>query len=94
MSYVTGSHSFKFGYNHEIGPDGRMGNTHNGDLYQNYNAGRPSTVDVWNTPLEAPAIVDYDSALLPAGHVDDQTADRQSGTAGRVVQRWDARSGG
>ena len=28
MSYVTGSHSFKFGYNHEIGPDGRMGNTH------------------------------------------------------------------
>ena len=39
MSYVTGSHSFKFGYNHEIGPDGRMGNTHNGDLYQNYTAG-------------------------------------------------------
>src|SRR5688500_4787898 len=64
MSYVTGSHSVKFGYNHEIGPDGRMGNTHNGDLYQNYNAGRPSTVTVWNTPLEAPAIVEYDSGLF------------------------------
>ena len=24
VSYVTGSHSVKFGYNHEIGPDGRM----------------------------------------------------------------------
>jgi carboxypeptidase family protein len=63
-SYVTGSHSFKVGYNHEIGPDGRMGNTHNGDLYQVYNAGRPSSVTVWNTPLEAPAIVDYDSAAF------------------------------
>ncbi len=64
MSYVTGSHSFKFGYNHEIGPDGRMGNTHNGDLYQNYTAGQPSSVDVWNTPLEAPGIVDYDAAFF------------------------------
>ena len=64
MSYVTGSHSFKFGYNHEIGPDGRMGNTHNGDLYQNYTAGQPSSVDVWNTPLEAPGIVDYDAAIF------------------------------
>ena len=54
----------KFGYNHEIGPDGRMGNTHNGDLYQNYTAGVPSSVDVWNTPLEAPGIVDYDAAIF------------------------------
>ena len=64
MSYVTGSHSVKFGYNHEIGPDGRMANTHNGDLYQNYTAGQPSSVDVWNTPLEAPGIVDYDAAIF------------------------------
>jgi hypothetical protein len=62
-SYVTGSHSIKIGYNHEIGPDGRMGNTHNGDLYQNYTQGRPSTVTVWNTPLDAPGIVDYDAGL-------------------------------
>jgi len=64
LSYVTGSHSFKFGYNHEIGPDGRMATTHNGDLYQNYTAGAPSSVDVWNTPIEAPGIVDYDSAFF------------------------------
>jgi hypothetical protein len=64
MSYVTGSHSVKVGYNHEIGPDGRMGNTHNGDLYQNYTAGQPSSVDVWSTPQEAPGIVNYDSGLF------------------------------
>ena len=63
-SYVTGSHSVKFGYNHEIGPDGRMANTHNGDLYQNYTAGQPSSVTVWNTPLDAPGIVDYDAAFF------------------------------
>jgi hypothetical protein len=64
VSYVTGSHSVKFGYNHEIGPDGRMATTHNGDLYQNYTAGQPSSVDVWNTPIEAPGIVDYDAAIF------------------------------
>jgi hypothetical protein len=64
MSYVTGSHSVKFGYNHEIGPDGRMSTTHNGDLYQNYTAGQPSSVTVWNTPIDAPGIVDYDAAIF------------------------------
>ena len=64
VSYVTGSHSVKFGYNHEIGPDGRMATTHNGDLYQNYTAGQPSSVDVWNTPIDAPGIVDYDAAIF------------------------------
>jgi hypothetical protein len=64
MSYVTGSHSVKFGYNHEIGPDGRMATTHNGDLYQNYIAGQPSSVTVWNTPIDAPGIVDYDAAIF------------------------------
>ncbi len=64
ISYVTGSHNLKFGYTHEIGPDGRMGNEYNGDLQVNYSAGRPSTVTVYNTPLDAPAIVNYDSALF------------------------------
>ena len=61
--------------------------THNGDLYQNYTAGQPSSVDVWNTPLEAPGIVDYDSGDVPAGHVDVQAADAQSRPAYRMVQR-------
>ena len=87
MSYVTGSHSFKFGYNHEIGPDGRMGNTHNGDLYQNYTAGQPSSVDVWNTPQEAPGIVDYDSGLFMQDTWTFKRLTLNPGPAHRVVQR-------
>jgi hypothetical protein len=64
ISYVTGSHSFKFGYTHEIGPDGRMANEYNGDLQQRYNNGQPNQVTVWNTPLEAPGRVQYDSAFF------------------------------
>jgi hypothetical protein len=64
ISYVTGSHNLKFGYTHEIGPDGRMANEYNGDLQQRYNNGNPSQVTVWNTPLDAPGRVQYDSALF------------------------------
>ncbi len=64
LSYVTGTHNLKFGYTHEIGPDGRMGNEHNGDIQLNYNQGRPSTVTVFNTPLEAPGIVEYDAGFF------------------------------
>ena len=64
VSYVTGSHNLKIGYTHEIGPDGRMGNEYNGDIQLNYNQGRPSTVTVYNTPLEAPGIVEYDAGFF------------------------------
>jgi hypothetical protein len=64
ISYVTGSHNLKFGYTHEIGPDGRMANEYNGDLQQRYNNGNPSQVTVWNTPLDAPGKVQYDSAFF------------------------------
>jgi hypothetical protein len=64
VSYVTGTHNIKIGYTHEIGPDGRMGNAYNGDIQLNYNQGRPSTVTAFNTPLEAPGIVEYDAGLF------------------------------
>jgi hypothetical protein len=64
VSYVTGTHNIKIGYTHEIGPDYRMDNEHNGDIQLNYNAGRPSTVTVYNTPLNAPGVVEYDAALF------------------------------
>ncbi len=64
VSYVTGTHNIKVGYTHEIGPDGRMGNEYNGDIQLNYNQGRPSTVTVYNTPLEAPGIVEYDAGFF------------------------------
>jgi hypothetical protein len=64
ISYVTGSHNLKFGYTHEIGPDGRIANEYNGDLQQRWNNGLPSQVTVFNTPLDAPGHVQYDSALF------------------------------
>jgi len=64
VSYVTGTHNVKIGYTHEIGPDYRMDNEHNGDIQLNYNAGRPSTVTVYNTPLNAPGKVEYDAGLF------------------------------
>jgi hypothetical protein len=64
VSYVTGTHNIKVGYTHEIGPDYRMDNEHNGDLQLNFNQGRPSTVTVYNTPLNAPGIVEYDAAFF------------------------------
>jgi hypothetical protein len=64
VSYVTGTHNIKIGYTHEIGPDYRMDNEYNGDIQLNYNQGRPSTVTVFNTPLNAPGIVEYDAAFF------------------------------
>jgi carboxypeptidase family protein len=64
VSYVTGTHNVKVGYSHEIGPDYRMDNEYNGDIQLNYNAGRASTVTVYNTPLNAPGKVEYDAALF------------------------------
>ena len=64
MSYVTGSHNIKFGYTHEIGPDGRMANEYNGDIQARFNNGAASQVTVFNTPLDAPGRVQYDSAFF------------------------------
>src|SRR5262245_20315686 len=64
ISYVTGSHNMKVGYTHEWGPDGRIGSEYNGDLQINFNAGRPSTVTVYNTPLDAPGYIEYDAAFF------------------------------
>ena len=41
-----------------------MGNEHNGDIQLNYSSGLPNTVTVFNTPLEAPGRVQYDSAIF------------------------------
>lgn len=64
VSYVTGSHNIKIGYTHEFGPDGRIASEYNGDLQQNYTQGRPSSVTVYNTPLDAPGYIQYDSGLF------------------------------
>jgi hypothetical protein len=50
LSYVTGSHSLKLGYQHSWGPFNQTAQA-NADLYQNYTNGAPVSVTVLNTPL-------------------------------------------
>src|SRR5436305_12883404 len=50
LSYVTGSHNVKVGFQDAWGPYKRW-NTANADLYQIYNAGVPLQVTALNTPL-------------------------------------------
>ena len=64
MSYVTGSHNVKFGYTHEIGPDGRMANEYNGDIQAALQQRPANQVTVLNTPIDAPGLVHYDSAFF------------------------------
>jgi hypothetical protein len=51
VSYVTGTHNIKMGYQYQWGIYRRWNNA-NADLYQSYNNGAPFQVTVLNTPLE------------------------------------------
>ena len=51
FSYVTGSHSFKSGFQFQRGMSGTV-TTRNGDLFQQYQNGRPFQVTVSNTPID------------------------------------------
>ena len=57
VSYVTGSHNVKVGFQDAWGPYKRW-NTANGDLYQIYNGGAPLQVTVLNTPLQTAEYLD------------------------------------
>ena len=57
ISYVTGSHSVKVGFQDAWGPYLRW-NTANADLYQVYNNGTPLSVTVLNTPLQTGEYLD------------------------------------
>jgi hypothetical protein len=50
-SYVTGSHNFKAGFQYQWGFT-RTTTTMNGDLFQQYQNGRPFQVTVYNTPID------------------------------------------
>jgi hypothetical protein len=52
MSYVTGSHAFKTGFNWTYG-DYQIENDINGDLVQLYRNGVPDQVRVYNTPIRS-----------------------------------------
>jgi hypothetical protein len=57
VSYVTGSHNIKVGFQDSFGPYRRYNNT-NADLYQVYNNLAPLQVQVYNTPLEVAEYLD------------------------------------
>jgi hypothetical protein len=62
LSYVTGSHNVKVGFQDAWGPYKRW-NTANADLYQVYQAGRPLSVTVLNTPLTTAEYLDANFGL-------------------------------
>jgi hypothetical protein len=62
VSYITGSHSVKVGFQDAWGPYLRW-NTANADLYQVYNSGVPATVTVLNTPLQTGEYLDANLGL-------------------------------
>ena len=57
LSYVTGTHAFKFGFLNSFGPYLRW-NTANGDLYASFTGGVGTTVTVLNTPLQTGEYLD------------------------------------
>lgn len=61
-TYVTGSHSFKFGGQMSGGPLRTIVDA-NGDLIQQYRNGRPESVVVYNTPYDTTVNTDQDDGL-------------------------------
>jgi hypothetical protein len=57
VSYITGSHSVKVGFQNSWGPYPRW-NSANADLYQVYNNSQPLQVTVLNTPLQTGEYLD------------------------------------
>jgi hypothetical protein len=58
-SYVTGSHTFKVGFQDSMGPDD-TGTQRNGDLQANYVNNKPTSVYVYNTPVITKVHVNHD----------------------------------
>lgn len=73
LSYVTGSHNVKVGVQNSFGPE-NWTRINNGDVRsQEYRAGVPESVVVWNTPLVSSVRVKYDLGVFAQ---DSWTIDR------------------
>jgi hypothetical protein len=59
MSYVTGTHNIKFGFQNSFGPV-HVYTDRQADLVERYVNNRPQTVDVYTTPSNRFSHVDYD----------------------------------
>ena len=62
VSYITGSHNVKVGFQDSWGPYKRW-NTANADLYQTYQNGNPFQVTVLNTPIDTGEYLDANFGL-------------------------------
>jgi len=62
LSYVTGTHNIKVGFQDSTGPSD-IYTTRNGDLTEQYANNKPSSVLVYNTPTISKANVNYDLGL-------------------------------
>jgi hypothetical protein len=62
VSYVTGTHNLKMGFQDTFGPVHAY-RLYNGDLVMNYVNGKPSTVTVYNTPVVSKPNDKYDVGL-------------------------------
>ncbi len=82
MSYVTGSHNVKVGFQYSTGIYRRY-NSANADLYQTYNNGVPLRVTVLNTPVDAQENLDANFGLYAQ---DSWRIDRLTVNLG---MRWD-----
>jgi len=69
MSYVTGTHNLKVGFQDSTGPDD-IYTTRNGDLIENFVNHQPQSVTVFNSPTISKAYVNYDLGIYAqdAGH--------------------------
>jgi hypothetical protein len=81
-TYVTGTHNLKIGLNNNSGLNASK-QQRNADLIQNYVNNRPSTVTVFNTPIDVPGWVDYDLGVYAQ---DSWTLNRLTLTPGIRVE--------
>ena len=92
VSYVTGSHNFKAGFETNFGPVINTRNK-NADLDQEYRNGIPDTVRVSNTPIWTEAYAGWGQCLLRAGFVDARPPDAQRRRALGMAQYQDTDHG-
>ena len=85
-SYVTGSHNIKTGIQWSFG-DYRLSYDVNGDIYQNYLNGAPSTVTVFNTPVYARERLNRDLGIFAQ---DSWTIKRLTVNAGVRIENFNA----
>ena len=88
LSYVTGSHAFKTGFNWTFG-DYVLEYDINGDMVQRYRSGVPDSVRVYNTPVRANEYLNAQPRHVRPGCLDVEAGDDEPRRALRALRRPD-----